>query len=64
VWYDQIQQEGSESVSAVADWLDQEHDERIGKLDGMPARTLENVWWPFTQHGLVSTPAVLIGTVG
>jgi dethiobiotin synthetase/adenosylmethionine--8-amino-7-oxononanoate aminotransferase len=39
----------------VVDSLDREHEERIRKIDGMPQRTMESVWWPFTQHGLVSS---------
>lgn len=55
-WYDRIQAPG-EGAAEVAEWLDREHQERIGRLEGMPERTLKSVWWPFTQHGLVSQPA-------
>jgi dethiobiotin synthetase/adenosylmethionine--8-amino-7-oxononanoate aminotransferase len=34
--------------------LEREHEERIENLGGMAERTLDSVWWPFTQHGLVS----------
>lgn len=64
-WYDRV--EGAQSggmgepggaggaggVEECAAWLDEEHLARITKLDGMAERTLESVWWPFTQHGLV-----------
>ncbi|TDL14583.1 onanonoxo-7-onima-8-eninoihtemlysoneda [Rickenella mellea] len=33
--------------------LDDLHAKRIAELDSMPRRTLESVWWPFVQHGLV-----------
>jgi bifunctional dethiobiotin synthetase / adenosylmethionine---8-amino-7-oxononanoate aminotransferase len=33
--------------------LDQRHEERIKELNSMPRRTLDTVWWPFVQHGLV-----------
>ncbi|KAI9638500.1 putative Adenosylmethionine-8-amino-7-oxononanoate transaminase [Dioszegia hungarica] len=52
-WYDRIQAPG-EGAAEVAEWLDREHQERIGRLEGMPERTLKSVWWPFTQHGLVN----------
>ena len=51
-WYDRIQELGGET-GEIVDWLDGEHDERIETLAGMPKRTLDSVWWPFTQHGLV-----------
>lgn len=34
--------------------LDRVHEERIREIEGMPQRTLDSVWWPFTQHGLVN----------
>jgi dethiobiotin synthetase/adenosylmethionine--8-amino-7-oxononanoate aminotransferase len=58
-WYAQVEkmgQAGQEGggVRDVARWLDEEHDLRLEELGGMPKRTLDSVWWPFTQHGLVS----------
>lgn len=38
----------------VARELERSHLRRMEELQGMPARTLDSVWWPFTQHGLVS----------
>lgn len=38
----------------VAGVLERMHGERVEELEGMPRRTLDSVWWPFTQHGLVS----------
>lgn len=29
------------------------HVQRIQELDSMPRRTLDTIWWPFVQHGLV-----------
>jgi len=52
-WYSQVEGNGEDAVGSCVDWLDQEHVDRIQKLDGMPERTLRSVWWPFTQHGLV-----------
>lgn len=36
--------------------LDDCHTRRIGELESMPQRTLDTVWWPFVQHGLVKGP--------
>ncbi|WVQ98554.1 dethiobiotin synthase [Kwoniella sp. CBS 9459] len=57
-WYSQVEQLGSREegggVSEAAEWLDKEHVQRLEKLAGMPQRTLDSVWWPFTQHGLIN----------
>jgi dethiobiotin synthetase/adenosylmethionine--8-amino-7-oxononanoate aminotransferase len=37
----------------VVEHLDERHEERIKELISMPRRTLDTVWWPFVQHGLV-----------
>lgn len=60
-WYDQVEKVGEGGVGECVDWLDAEHQERILKLDGMPERTLQSVWWPFTQHGLVCSRLELTG---
>jgi dethiobiotin synthetase/adenosylmethionine--8-amino-7-oxononanoate aminotransferase len=54
-WYARVEQLGAGAGQAAA-WLDKEHAERIAELAGMPERTLKSVWWPFTQHGIVSRP--------
>ena len=36
--------------------LDNCHSQRIAELESMPSRTLDTVWWPFVQHGLVKHP--------
>ena len=33
--------------------LDDRHARRLEELDSLPSRTLESIWWPFVQHGLV-----------
>ncbi|KAF9243545.1 pyridoxal phosphate-dependent transferase [Melanogaster broomeanus] len=33
--------------------LDECHARRVKDLDSMPRRTLDTIWWPFVQHGLV-----------
>jgi dethiobiotin synthetase/adenosylmethionine--8-amino-7-oxononanoate aminotransferase len=45
---------GEPSMRDVARVLEEQHYERIRELESMPKRTLESVWWPFTQHGMVS----------
>ena len=35
--------------------LDERHARRIEELDSMPRRTLDTIWWPFVQHGLVKS---------
>ncbi|KAI6129904.1 pyridoxal phosphate-dependent transferase [Pisolithus croceorrhizus] len=35
--------------------LDDCHTRRIEELDSMPRRTLDTVWWPFVQHGIVNS---------
>lgn len=35
--------------------LDERHAHRIEELDSMPRRTLDTIWWPFVQHGLIKS---------
>ncbi|WOO81501.1 Bifunctional dethiobiotin synthetase/7,8-diamino-pelargonic acid aminotransferase, mitochondrial [Vanrija pseudolonga] len=58
-WYAEVEglggeQEGEGGVGGAVDWLDRKHVERIDEIRSMPRRTLDQVWWPFTQHGLVN----------
>ena len=58
-WYADVEkaQEAGETgggIGHAAQWLETEHGDRIAELEGMPGRTLDSVWWPFTQHGLVN----------
>ena len=53
-WYIHVDGSKAGSVAEAANHLAEEHEARISELDGMPDRTLNSVWWPFTQHGLVS----------
>lgn len=41
------------AVFDLLDYLDSRHANRIQELSTMPRRTLDKVWWPFVQHGLV-----------
>jgi len=53
-YYDSLLgQEDRTGVGSVVDHLDTCHTRRLEELDSMPRRTLQNIWWPFVQHGLV-----------
>ncbi|KIJ66816.1 hypothetical protein HYDPIDRAFT_85680 [Hydnomerulius pinastri MD-312] len=42
-------------VFRALDHLEDCHSRRIEDLDSMPRRTLDTIWWPFVQHGLVKS---------
>ena len=44
---------GAGGLVGVVEYLDEKHDRRINELETMARRTLNTVWWPFVQHGLV-----------
>ncbi|KAF9511685.1 hypothetical protein BS47DRAFT_1383341 [Hydnum rufescens UP504] len=44
---------GDGEMMSVVQHLDQKHLERLETLESMPRRTLDAVWWPFVQHGIV-----------
>jgi dethiobiotin synthetase/adenosylmethionine--8-amino-7-oxononanoate aminotransferase len=48
-----VPMDGKRSIYEVIDHLDDCHKHRIRELDSLPRRTLNTVWWPFVQHGLV-----------
>jgi dethiobiotin synthetase/adenosylmethionine--8-amino-7-oxononanoate aminotransferase len=56
-YYERLDNGAGEPVGMreVARVLERTHVERMEELQGMPGRTLRSVWWPFTQHGLVSS---------
>ncbi|OCF35322.1 dethiobiotin synthase [Kwoniella heveanensis CBS 569] len=57
-WYSEVEKlerrEEGGGVREAAQWLEEEHAQRLENLAGMPQRTLDSVWWPFTQHGLIN----------
>lgn len=65
-WYKEVEKsfEGEQGggVGAAARWLEEWHKRRIEELGEMPQRTLDSVWWPFTQHQLVSISQISRGT--
>jgi dethiobiotin synthetase/adenosylmethionine--8-amino-7-oxononanoate aminotransferase len=50
-----VPQNGRSDIYEVIDRLDACHTRRIRELDSLPRRTLDTVWWPFVQHGLVKS---------
>ncbi|PWN39503.1 PLP-dependent transferase [Ceraceosorus guamensis] len=48
--------ETPKGVSAVVKLLREEHEARIRDLDSMAQRTVDQCWWPFTQHTLTRGP--------
>ncbi|KAI5119005.1 hypothetical protein M0805_004415 [Coniferiporia weirii] len=53
-YYTQLIKDGS--MEDIREFLDKQHIDRLDELHSMPGRTLESVWWPFVQHGLVKGP--------
>lgn len=56
-YYAQIMAEecGNELLTLDAH-LNRAHAQRLEDLETMPGRTMNTVWWPFVQHGLVRGP--------
>jgi dethiobiotin synthetase/adenosylmethionine--8-amino-7-oxononanoate aminotransferase len=52
-YYRKIASDDAGGLVNVVEYLDERHDRRINELETMPRRTLDTVWWPFVQHGLV-----------
>ncbi|KAH8117760.1 PLP-dependent transferase [Phellopilus nigrolimitatus] len=53
-YYTQLINEGH--LDHANDYLTTQHLDRIDELHSMPKRTMDSVWWPFVQHGLVKDP--------
>ncbi|KAH9955811.1 onanonoxo-7-onima-8-eninoihtemlysoneda [Lactifluus volemus] len=52
-YYRQLSSESNTGLRSVVEHLDERHEERLRELHGMARRTLDTVWWPFVQHGLI-----------
>ncbi|GAA5830753.1 hypothetical protein JCM5353_008302 [Sporobolomyces roseus] len=50
-YYQGIETRGE--LGLVVEGLQERHETRIKELETAPRRTLDSVWWPFVQHGLV-----------
>ncbi|KAF8580612.1 PLP-dependent transferase [Ramaria rubella] len=44
---------GGGEILLLDERLDNAHSQRLEELQSMSKRTLDTVWWPFVQHGLV-----------
>ncbi|KAF8896527.1 onanonoxo-7-onima-8-eninoihtemlysoneda [Infundibulicybe gibba] len=53
-YYKSVVAQEDNGVSSLVDHLDTCHANRLQELDSMPRRTLDTIWWPFVQHGLVN----------
>lgn len=51
-----VPEDGKSEIFAIIDHLDGRHAARIRDLGSLSTRTLDTVWWPFVQHGLVDGP--------
>ncbi|GAA6063855.1 hypothetical protein JCM10212_000335 [Sporobolomyces blumeae] len=51
-YYSQLERE---PLGTVVDAMQRTHLDRISTLETAPRRTLDSVWWPFVQHGLVKS---------
>ncbi|KAM0791955.1 hypothetical protein ACM66B_004206 [Microbotryomycetes sp. NB124-2] len=52
-YYSSLSDSGDAPLQAVVNDLQARHEDRIRELKTAPRRTLNSVWWPFVQHGLV-----------
>ena len=53
-YYSALVPESKENgIFTVIDHLGECHEKRLHELERMPRRTLDTIWWPFVQHGLV-----------
>ncbi|KAL7622330.1 hypothetical protein AAE478_007834 [Parahypoxylon ruwenzoriense] len=52
----------SESIAArnILDQLDRKHQERIKRLESMPSDAYKRIWYPFTQHKLLSQDDITV----
>lgn len=48
-----VPHDGQGEIHKVVEHLDHCHARRFKELESLPQRTLNAVWWPFVQHGLV-----------
>ncbi|KAI0048950.1 PLP-dependent transferase [Auriscalpium vulgare] len=56
-YYTAVVPEAGGGLFEIVRHLDDCHARRLAELESMPARTLDTIWWPFVQHGLVKGPA-------
>ncbi|KAK5989372.1 Bifunctional dethiobiotin synthetase/adenosylmethionine-8-amino-7-oxononanoate aminotransferase [Cladobotryum mycophilum] len=57
-YYDQRSREpGTQNILSL---LSRRHEERIARLESMPGKALESIWFPFTQHKLIPPEDVMV----
>jgi bifunctional dethiobiotin synthetase / adenosylmethionine---8-amino-7-oxononanoate aminotransferase len=52
-YYRKLASDNNSGLLGVVEHLDERHEERLRELHSMARRTLDTVWWPFVQHGLI-----------
>ncbi|KAG6330680.1 hypothetical protein ID866_8408 [Astraeus odoratus] len=56
-YYDKVVPHNRDSeIFETVKHLEDCHTRRVAELDSMPRRTLDAIWWPFVQHGIVKAP--------
>ena len=50
---DIVSADNDDGIPRIVEHLDTCHTRRLQELDSLPRRSLEHLWWPFVQHGLV-----------
>ena len=50
---DIVSADNEDGVPRILEHLDACHTRRIQELEFLPRRSLQHLWWPFVQHGLV-----------
>ncbi|OTA83782.1 hypothetical protein M434DRAFT_83660 [Hypoxylon sp. CO27-5] len=49
----------SRTTRSVLDHLNRKHKERIERLESMPSAAYRQIWYPFTQHKLISAETIV-----
>lgn len=55
-WYD----DARGVFDSLLETMISSHAERVKRLSDMPKKAMDVIWWPFTQHGLVSEEDVTV----
>ena len=50
---DIVSADNGDGIPLMVEHLDACHTRRLQELESLPRRSLEHLWWPFVQHGLV-----------
>ena len=52
-YYSQLVSDNDAGLLGVVEHLEERHEARMRELHSMARRTLDTIWWPFVQHGLI-----------